>query len=210
MSATLTGKIREGRGKSAARAARRDNLLPGVLYGMGDNVSFTVIEKELKKIVHEGGKNVLIDLKIEGDSKGRKVVLKDYQTHPLKANWRHVDFLEVDESKKIHVSIPVVLIGNSPGEKQGGRVNHILKDIEVECLPGDIISSIEVNMPDIALGQVLHVSELTLPETLTVLTPAQSAVVGVIEERAKAEKTTEESEEETAEEKKEDAGEASK
>ncbi len=192
MSAILTGKIREGRGRSAARAARRADLLPGVLYGMQDNVSFTIVEKDLKKILHAGGKNTLIDLQIEGDTKGRKVVLKDYQTHPLKANWRHVDFLEVDESKKIHVQVPVILVGKSPGEKMGGMINHILHDLEVECLPSNILSSIEIDMTKIVLGQVLHVSELEFPSTVDVLTPLDSAVVGVMEEKAKVEETAEE------------------
>jgi large subunit ribosomal protein L25 len=188
MSATLTGKIREGRGKSSARAARREDLLPGVLYGMQDNVSFTIVEKELKKILHAEGKNVLIDLKIEGDAKSRKVVLKDYQTHPLKANWRHVDFLEVDENKKIHVQVSFVFKGKSPGEKQGGIVNHLLDEIEVECLPSNILSSIEIDMTAIGLGDVLHVSDLKLPATVNILTPLTTAIVGVMEEKAEAEK----------------------
>jgi large subunit ribosomal protein L25 len=200
MSATLTGKIREGRGKSAARAARREELLPGVLYGMQDNVSFTIIEKELKKILHAEGKNVLIDLNIEGDAKGksRKVVLKDYQTHPLKANWRHVDFLEVDESKKIHVQVSFVFKGKSPGEKQGGIVNHLLDEIEVECLPSNILSSIEIDMTVIGLGDVLHVSDLKLPATVNILTPLTTAIVGVMEakeEVAKAEVEEEDTDE---------------
>jgi large subunit ribosomal protein L25 len=155
---------------------------------MQDNVSFTIVEKELKKILHAEGKNVLIDLKIEGDAKSRKVVLKDYQTHPLKANWRHVDFLEVDENKKIHVQVSFVFKGKSPGEKQGGIVNHLLDEIEVECLPSNILSSIEIDMTAIGLGDVLHVSDLKLPATVNILTPLTTAIVGVMEEKAEAEK----------------------
>jgi len=210
MSATLSGKIREGRGKSAARAARREDLLPGVLYGMQDNVSFTIVEKELKKILHAGGKNVLIDLQIEGDSKSRKVVLKDYQAHPLKANWRHVDFLEVDENKKIHVQVPFIFKGKSPGEKQGGIVNHLLDEIEVECLPSNILSSIEIDMTAIGLGDVLHVSDLKLPATVNILTSATTAIVGVMEEKAAVEKAESEDTEEEKPAEKSAGGEAKK
>ncbi len=202
--AVLSGKVRETKGKSTARAARRENMLPGVIYGLKDNVSFLVTEKELRKILLREGRNTLIDISLEGDSQpGRKVVLKEHQTHPLKDNWQHVDFYEVDMDKKITVKIPIILIGHSPGEKQDGRVNHIMKDLEVECLPGNIIDKVEINMPDVVLGQVIHLSDLKLPNTITVLEEEDLPIVSVMLEKEKAEKA--EGEEEEGEEAKAEA-----
>ena len=149
----LSGKLRDKTGKTASRQARQEELLPAVLYGLKDNVSLTINQKELGKILSEKGKNALIDLSIEGDScKQRKVVLKEFQGHPLKEGWSHVDFLEVAPDKKIKVRIPVRLQGHSPGEKLGGIVNHVAKLLDVECLPGNIPNQVSVNLEEVQLG----------------------------------------------------------
>ena len=111
----LTGKIREAKGKSAARKLRTDECVPAVLYGLKDNFSLSVNPKELNKLIEAKGRNVLIELKVDGDSAGnRNVILKEFQTHPLKQGLIHVDFLEIDITKKIKVKIPVLAIN---GEK---------------------------------------------------------------------------------------------
>ena len=115
----LAGKLRKVTGKSATRDVRNDEAVPAVMYGLKDNLNLIVDPKELKKILEENGRNALIELNIEGDS-SRNVVLKEYQTHPLKSGWLHADFLEVDVAKKIKVKVPVLLVGVAPGEKQGG------------------------------------------------------------------------------------------
>jgi len=200
MAVALQGKIRERTGKSAARKLRRDNLLPGVLYGLKDNINLTVHPKELRKIIVEQGTNTLINLSLKGDGQpSRTVVMKAYQAHPLKKTWRHVDFLEIDMNKKIRVSVPIKLTGHSPGEKQDGVVNHVLKILDVECLPMDIPQVIEVPMEEVQLGQVVHVSELNLKEGLTVHNRPGDPVVSVYLQKVKAEKTEEEAEGETVE-----------
>ena len=104
----LTAKIREANGKSAARKLRTDECIPAVVYGVNDNVNLSVNPKEVKKLIDAKGRNVLIELKVEGDSaENRNVVLKEFQTHPLKPSWLHIDFLEIDVSKKIKVKVPV-------------------------------------------------------------------------------------------------------
>lgn len=193
-SATLNGKLREQGSKSDARKVRREADLPAVLYGLKDNVSLKVVQKDLGKIMEKHGHNVLIALSIEGDStQQRQVIVKDYQRHPLQTDWLHVDFLEIDMHKKTRVLVPVKLVGHSPGEKQGGMVNHAVKEIEVECLPGDIPDVIEVNMPDVKLGEVVHISDLKLSDKLEIMDDPGNAVVSIYVEKVK-EKATEEGE----------------
>lgn len=185
-SATLNGKLRAQGSKSAARKIRREADLPAVLYGLKDNVSLKVNQKDLGKVMEKHGHNVLIALTIEGDSsKQRQVIVKDYQRHPLQTDWLHVDFLEIDMSKKTRILVPVKLIGHSPGEKQGGMVNHAVKEIEVECLPGDIPNEIEINMPDVKLGEVVHISDLKLSDKLEIMDDPGNAVVSIYVEKVK-------------------------
>jgi large subunit ribosomal protein L25 len=187
-SATLNGKLRVQGSKSAARKVRREADLPAVLYGLKDNVSLKVNQKEMGKIMEKHGHNVLIALSIEGDSSDqRQVIVKDYQTHPLQKDWLHVDFLEIDMSKKTRVLVPVKLMGHSPGEKQGGQINHAVKEIEIECLPGDIPDEIAINMQDVKLGEVVHISDLKVSDNFTIVDDPGNAVVSVYVEKVKEE-----------------------
>ena len=217
MSIALAGKIREASGKGGARKVRREAGLPGILYGQKENVCLQVSSKQFHKLIKEKGKNVLIDLAIEGDSqKQRKVMLKEFQAHPLEEEWLHVDFLELDMNKKIKAHVPVILIGHSPGEKLGGLVNHAAHTLDIECLPGDILASIEIDMEKVELDQVVHVSDLTVSDKVQILNRPGDVVVSVYVEKVKAEVTEEaegeaEGEEATTEaegsEAKEDSGE---
>ena len=211
----LTGKIREANGKSAARKLRTDECIPAIVYGINDNISLSVNPKEVKKLIDAKGRNVLIELKVEGDSaENRNVVLKEFQTHPLKPSWLHIDFLEIDVSKKIKVKVPIELIGVSPGEKQGGHVNHIIRALEIESLPQDIPEKVEVQMGEVELNEMVRVSELKLDGSLTIVNNPNDVVVNVHLEKVKEETVeVEEGEEgaetaagETSEETKEDPG----
>lgn len=196
MAVALAGKIREGRGKGFNRRLRAAGSLPAVVYGKDTNLSVTIQPKELKKILEEGGINVLIDLTVAGDTaKKRTVVLKEHQEHPVKAGWFHADFLEIDMQQVIKVQVPIVLVGHSPGEKMGGIVEHNLHALSIKCLAGEIPESIEVLMADVLLDQVVHVSDLKVPEGLEILDPPSEAVVSVHEVKVKEEKAEEEGEE---------------
>jgi len=184
----LTGKIREANGKSAARKLRTDECIPAVVYGLNDNVSLSINPKELRKLIEAKGRNVLIELKVDGDSaKNRNVVLKEFQTHPLKPGWVHIDFLEIDISKKIKVKVPIFLVGVSPGEKQGGIVNHIIRALEIESLPNDIPEKFEVDMSGVELNQMIRVSDLNLGESVQILNDPNDIVVNVHLEKVKEE-----------------------
>ena len=184
----LTGKIREANGKSAARKLRTDECIPAVVYGLNDNLSLSINPKELRKLIEAKGRNVLIELKVDGDSaENRNVVLKELQTHPLKSGWVHIDFLEIDISKKIKVKVPILLVGVSPGEKQGGHVNHIIRALEIESLPNDIPEKFEVDMSGVELNQMIRVSDLNLGESVQILNDPNDIVVNVHLEKVKEE-----------------------
>jgi len=193
MSEVLSGKIREKTGKVATKEVRRNGEIPAVLYGLKDNLSFSVCPDNLKDILTAKGQNALIDLNLEGNKK-RKVILKEFQSHPLKERWVHVDFLEVDVTKTVKVSVNVHLIGKSAGEKMGGLVNQVLKSIHVECLPVDIPQSVDLDVTAVELGQVLHVSDLSFPDKVKILHQPYEAVLSV-----HLEKVIEEEEEEKTE-----------
>ena len=190
MSEVLSGKIREKTGKVATKEVRKNGEIPAVLYGLKDNLSFSVSPSNLKDILTAKGQNALIDLNLEGD-KQRKVILKEFQSHPLRELWVHVDFLEVDVSKPVKVSVDVHLIGKSAGEKMGGLVNQVLKSIHVECLPADIPQFVDLDVTNVELDQVLHVSDLSLSDKVKVLNRSNEAVVTVHLEKVKEEKAEE-------------------
>ena len=190
MSEVLSGKIREKTGKVATKEVRKNGEIPAVLYGLKDNLSFSVSPSNLKDILTAKGQNALIDLNLEGD-KQRKVILKEFQSHPLRELWVHVDFLEVDISKKVKVSVDVHLIGKSAGEKMGGLVNQVLKSIHVECLPADIPQFVDLDVTNVELDQVLHVSDLSLSDKVKILHRSNEAVVTVHLEKVKKETTEE-------------------
>jgi large subunit ribosomal protein L25 len=191
MSEVLSGKIREKTGKVATKEVRRNGEIPAVLYGLKDNLSFSVCADNLKDILTAKGQNALIDLNLEGNKK-RKVILKEFQSHPLKERWVHVDFLEVDVAKPVKVNVDVHLIGKSAGEKMGGLVNQVLKSIHVECLPADIPQSVDLDVTAVELGQVLHVSDLSIPDKVKILHQPNEAIVSVHLEKVKEEKTEDE------------------
>ena len=183
----LVGKLRKVTGRSASRKLRNDEAMPAVVYGLKDNLNLVVNPKELKKLLEEKGRNALIELNIEGES-SRKVVLKEYQDHPIKPGWLHADFLEVDVTKKIKVKVPVLLVGVAPGEKQGGVVNHIIRHLEIESIPKNIPEKIEFPMDEVQLNQVIHVSDLVVGENVTIVNLPTDVVLTIHEEKVKEEK----------------------
>ena len=182
----LVGKLRKVTGRSALRKLRNDEAMPAVVYGLKDNLNLVVNPKELKKLLEEKGRNALIELNIEGES-SRKVVLKEYQDHPIKPGRLHADFLEVDVTKKIKVKVPVLLVGVAPGEKQGGVINHIIRLLEIESIPANIPEKIELPIDEVQLNQVMHVSDLVVGEDVTIVNLPTDVVLTIHEEKVKEE-----------------------
>ncbi|GAB4167450.1 MAG: 50S ribosomal protein L25 [Geothermobacteraceae bacterium] len=164
--AELNVNARVRTGKGGARALRRENLVPAVVYGKGmEPVAISVDPKVLTKTLDpQAGWNTLLTLKGDGPFDGKQVIVKDMQVHPLRREVMHVDFQAVDLKSKVNVMVPVVTVGKSEGEKMGGNLEVIRHELEVICLPTAIPSAIEIDVTNLNIGDVLHVAEVPAPE----------------------------------------------
>ncbi|MGE4544918.1 MAG: 50S ribosomal protein L25/general stress protein Ctc [Pedobacter sp.] len=185
---------REGLGKGTARTLRREGLIPAVMYGKGvESCSLTIEPKKLSAIIgSEAGWNTLITLKGEGPFDGQVVILKDMQLDPIRQTVLHVDFQAIDLKQKAHVMVPVVAVGKSAGEKEGGNLQVIRHEVELVCLPTNIPSVLEVDVTALAIGDVLHVQDIVLPEGVELPADVNYTVFTVGGRAAETEEVTEE------------------
>jgi len=178
----VTAKGRDGRGKNAARRLRRDGMIPGVVYGgKGENVAVAVDPKALKKVLRsEAGRNTILKLDIAGTG-ATNAILKSWQVDPIKENFLHADFYRIAMDVAIRVTVPVLVRGEARGVKvDAGILELIMREIEVECLPGDIPEHIDVDVSDLGLNGALRVSDLQVNEKVKVLESADQVVVHVV------------------------------
>ncbi len=159
----VVAKPREGRfNKNAARRVRVAGLIPAVVYGAGlESIAVTVDPKAITKILHsESGHNTIFDLNIEGGA-AAKAMIVDWQNEPIKGKLLHIDMKRIAMDKAMRVSVPVQLVGVPVGVKtQGGILDHVLREVEIECLPNDIPSHIDVDVSNLEMGQAVHISDL--------------------------------------------------
>lgn len=165
MSVVLDVTVRENTGTGNAREARRNGMVPGVLYG-GDEapVAISVKYNEVLKAINSGQFiGNMIELTTEG--KGQKVLTKDIQFHPVTDQPVHLDFYRVTAKSIIEVEVSVNFVGEEdcPGIKQGGALNVVRYAIEVKCPAGEIPDSIEVDLSTLEIGEAIHISDVTLP-----------------------------------------------
>jgi large subunit ribosomal protein L25 len=165
MESTLQAEKREGRGKNEARRLRASGRIPAVVYGAqkGKATEIAVDPKVLLRILHsESGVNTLIGLQGMGEADTR-VLVKEYQLDPIDHRLLHVDFYQVAMDKAITVTVPIVLKGEAKGVKQqGGIVDFVHREIEIETLPGDIPENITVDVSELLLNQGLRVRDLQI------------------------------------------------
>jgi large subunit ribosomal protein L25 len=167
----LHAEVRGDLGKGASRRLRRlADLVPAIIYGGDkDPQPLTLVRKDLEKALeNEAFYSHVLTINI-GKEK-QKAILKDLQRHPARESVMHADFLRVNENKPIKVHVPIHFINEarSHGVKtQGGIVQHQETDIEVQCLPGNIPEYIEVDMLNVEIGQIIHLSDIALPEGVT-------------------------------------------
>jgi len=162
----VVAQVRSDEGKGASRRLRRQGLVPGIVYGGHKEPQMLTLSHSdlLRKLEEESFYSSLIDLKV-GDVRA-KVVLKDLQRHPAKPFILHVDFQRVSMEERLRMLIPLHFENEeiAKGVKAGGKVSHNLTEIEVTCLPKDLPEYIAVDMAAMEIGDIVHVSELKLPE----------------------------------------------
>jgi large subunit ribosomal protein L25 len=186
MDATLEAVKREGRGKNEANRLRAAGRIPAVLYGarrdgtQADAVPVAVDPKAVLKILHsDSGVNTLINLTLDGGQ--ARVMVKEYQLDPITHALLHADFYQLAMDKAITVSVPIQLKGEPQGVKlQGGIVDFVSRDIEVECLPTDIPESIVVDISELMLNQAIRVRDLAQGPKWKAITDAETMIVHVV------------------------------
>jgi large subunit ribosomal protein L25 len=182
---------REGKfNKNAARRVRVSGKIPAVVYGAGqDAVAVTVDPRIITKILHsDSGHNTIFDLNVEGSAMVKAMIV-DWQNEPIKGKLLHIDLKRIAMDKMMRVSVPIQLVGTPVGVKtQGGILEHVLREVEIECLPNDIPSHLDVDVSALELHGVIHVSDLPHSGSIKFLGEEDATVahVTVIREEAPA------------------------
>jgi large subunit ribosomal protein L25 len=176
----LKAEKRDVAGKGAARKIRAEGRVPGVLYGPQlDPMRLTVDSRQLWHALHtDAGTNVLINLAVDGDT--YLTMPREVQRDIVRGTLLHVDFLRIRRDVAIQVDVPVHLTGEAVGVTEGGVIEHHLWELRIECLPANVPESIEADVSRLAIGDSLHVSDLRIPQHLTVLTPEDETLVSVV------------------------------
>jgi large subunit ribosomal protein L25 len=193
----LNVEPRDGRGKGPAGRLRRSGKIPGVFYGPQSNaIELAVDSKEfITRVAHLEGSH-LIRFKSDATDLQQKVaLLREVQIHPVSGTILHVDFYEVDLTRRLQVTVPLHFIGKAVGVAEGGILQPVLRDIQVECLPTDIPQFIEVDVSALAIHDAIHLNDLQMPPAVTAIFETNEAVVTVlpptVEEVKAAEPTAE-------------------
>ncbi|HVW76630.1 MAG TPA: 50S ribosomal protein L25 [Alloacidobacterium sp.] len=178
----VAATLREGKfNKNAARRVRVKGRIPAVVYGANEpSVAVEVDPKQILRILHsDAGHNSIFDLEI-GSAKAKAMIV-DWQYEPIKGSLLHIDLKRIALDKPIRVEVPIQLVGVPVGVKtQGGILDQVLREVEIECLPGDIPSHIDVDVTNLAFGDVLRVSDLPHAGKLKFLTDENNTVAHVI------------------------------
>ncbi|HEY2141784.1 MAG TPA: 50S ribosomal protein L25 [Solirubrobacteraceae bacterium] len=179
-STKLDATSRSADGSRSARRLRRSGRVPGVLYGGdGDAVSFDADARELRLALAQSG--AVLDLSIDG-KKATPVVLKEAQRHPVRGETVHVDLLRVRLDEAIHAVVPLELLGadDSPGVKEGGVLEQITRELNVEALPTAIPESISHEVGEMQIGETITLGAVAIPEGVTLLDDVEETVVATL------------------------------
>jgi large subunit ribosomal protein L25 len=178
---TLEAQPRESGNKNMARRVRVGGKIPAVVYGAGkDSMPVSVDPRQVLRILHSNtGHNTIFDLALSG-SEATKAMIVDWQYEPIKGKLMHIDLKRIAMDKALTVNVPIVLKGEAAGVKQeGGILEQILREVEIECLPADIPSHIEADVSELVFGKVLRVSDLPHSDKLKFLTDEHQPVAHV-------------------------------
>jgi len=185
---SLRVKPRKRIGKSGAREVRKEGNIPAILYGNGeDPVPLVVQPDELKRALsNSAGINTILELEIEGSDPSEKKfsMVREVQRDFLKNRVIHLDFLAVDMKKNVRVKVPLNVRGRSEGERKGGKLEKLMRNLDLECLPDDIPDSIEVDVNDLDIGDFVDIDSLGLAEGIKPLRDGSERIVHVISQRS--------------------------
>lgn len=189
----LNATLREETGKAGRRLAGTGRL-PAVVYGVGHEAQAVSVDRhEFEQLLHHGGlTSSVVKLSIDGH-KSVNVIVKSMQNDPLKGTVQHVDFWAINMRQTIATTVPIHFVGESAGVKTGGVIMHNLREVHTEALPANLPEYIEADITALEVGDSLHVSDLTVPEGVTITSPADEIVASVMAPKAEeAEEVSEE------------------
>jgi large subunit ribosomal protein L25 len=181
MEAPILRALRRNRsGKGVARKIRAQGMIPGVLYGGGENIPLTLQPQELLKIL-TSGENTIFQLEIDGELGGdRQAIVRALQRDPLRETLLHADLYRISMDVEITVSVPIVLQGMSREVSDvGGMINQLLHEIEIQCLPSLIPHELTIDVAHLGIGEVLHVRDLPVLQGIQVLAASDEVVASV-------------------------------
>jgi large subunit ribosomal protein L25 len=177
----LEAQPRDAGTKNDARRVRQGGKIPGVVYGAGKQaLAVSVDPRQVSRILHsQTGHNTVFDLTLDGER--TKAMIVDWQYEPIKGSLLHIDLKRIAMDQRLRVNVPIELTGEPAGVKQqGGILEQITREVEVECLPADIPNQIELNVSELVFGMVLRVSNLPKNEKVKYLTDPEQPVAHII------------------------------
>lgn len=190
----LEAEAREKTGKGVARKIRREGKIPGVVYGRERSPQPLIVDP--LKLKGKLDANAIVDLTIkssDSEDSTETVMIKDYQRHVIKNDLLHVDFHHISMDETITVTIPIETIGKAYGVQEGGVLQQLMREVEIECLPTDIPEKFELDITDLDVGDSLQVSDLDVGEKIELVSSLDDVIVTVV---TPSEEITEEVEEE--------------
>lgn len=192
MAVTIECKTRpEG---SKPKALRREGIIPVALYGHNgaESLSLTVSTKDAETLLKEASvNNTLVDVAIPEQSWKGKALLREVQTHPWRRTLYHLSFFAVAAQDSLEVTVPVNLVGDAPGVKEGGVLDQIITELQVQCAPDKIPEFIEINVSEMEMGTTLHLGEVAVPEGVTIMGEPGRTIVSIVAPRAAVEEEEE-------------------
>ena len=177
-------------GRNEARRMRRGGRIPAVLYGSGKPVlRLSVDPRSIETVLHsEAGENTLLQLHLKGREAQRHAMLKEYQLDPITGRLMHADFIRIEMSARLTVSVPVRALGTAPGVKeQGGLLEIVHREIEVECLPADSPESIGVDVGELRMGEPIRLADLKPAGNYRFVEEPDTVIITVLAPRAEEE-----------------------
>ena len=172
---SLSGSVRQSVGKKDAKAVRNAGNVPCIIYGRGEQTGVSIKHTDLEKVIVSP--NVYI-LNIDVEGKAVKAIIQEVQFHPVTDRILHVDFLELQDDKKVKIDIPVRTVGRAIGVMNGGKLQKVFRKLKVYAYPSDLPDAIEVNIEELKIGDFIYIKDLK-SDNYTFLAPDSSVVVGV-------------------------------
>jgi large subunit ribosomal protein L25 len=199
---SISAELRSERGKNATYRLRQEGFIPAVIYSHGESEAIKIKKNDFYSIFRGHiSESLLIDVNIISKKKddNHQVFVKDYQLDPITSELVHIDFYKITAGEKIHTKVPVEVTGKSEGEKMGGILEVIERELEIECLPREMPEKIEIDVTNVNIGDSIHIEDIETTGSLKFLIDEKRVIVTVLAPKAVVEEEEVEEEEELEE-----------